>query len=294
MKTQTLCNLCPRNCNINRTNGVGFCGVKNKLKIAKVMLANFEEPSISHNNGSGAIFFSGCNLKCAFCQNYKISSENFGKEISIGRLAEIMHTLESKNADNINLITGSHYIPQIASALKKAKPKIPVVFNTGGYDSVESLKMLNGLVNIYLPDFKYGFNDLAEKYSKAPHYVETALAAIKEMVQQVGEFKLGHSGKLLRGVIVRLLILPGQTANTIKTLELLEQNFTEKQIMVSLMSQYTPMYKASEFSEINRAITKEEYNAVLKKLQKTNFAGYTQELSSATTECIPTFDLEGV
>lgn len=293
MKNLKNCNLCPRNCNINRTLKKGFCGATNKVKLAKVCLVNFEEPCISHKNGSGAIFFSGCNLKCVFCQNYKISSENFGREISINKLAKIISDLENKKADNINLITGSHYVPQIAKTLKLAKPKIPVVFNTGGYDKPETLNLLDGLVNIYIPDFKYAFNDLAEKYSNAPNYVETALSAIKEMVRQVGNFKIGHSGKLMRGVIVRILVLPNNVENAIKTLEILENNFNENQILISLMSQYVPLHNANKFPELNRSVTTEEYNTVLKKLEQTKFVGYTQELTSATTDCIPSFDLSG-
>ena len=287
------CSICPRKCKVDRYKFAGFCGEKNKIKIAKVMVANFEEPCISHKNGSGAIFFSGCNLKCVFCQNNKISSDNFGKSITIKKLAQIMLDLQNKNADNINLITPTHFIPQIAKALKLAQLKIPVVFNSGGYESTAALKLLDGLVDIYLPDFKYSNNSLALKYSKAPNYVETALNAIKEMVRQTSGLKFSHSKKLLKGVIVRHLVLPNNIENSLNALEILNNNFNENQILVSLMSQFTPLNNLKNFKELNCTLTEKEYNIVLNRLNSLPFDGFTQHLSSSGTECIPEFDLSG-
>ncbi len=287
------CNICPRECGINRKKQFGFCKTSNKIKLSKVDLVNFEEPSISFKNGSGAIFFSGCNLKCVYCQNYNISHESFGKEISIIKLAHIMKDLQNKHADNINLITGSHFIPQIAKALKKAKLKIPVIFNSGGYENVKALKMLEGLVDIYLPDFKYGIDEIALKYSNCNNYIPTCLNAIKEMQRQTKNIKFSHSGKLLRGVVIRHMVLPNNLENSLKVIEILKNNFKEDEIMISLLAQYTPLYKASEFSELNRKITQAEYNKVLKKVKECNFEGYSQELTSAGCDCIPNFDLSG-
>lgn len=287
------CNICPRKCKVNRLHKTGFCGINNKLKVAKVCLVDFEEPCISFKNGSGAIFFSGCNLKCVFCQNHKISSNGFGKEITINQLVEIIHSLEAKKADNINLITPSHFTPLIAKALKKAKPKIPVIYNSNGYESVKTLKLLKGLVDIYLPDFKYGLNEVGLKYSKALNYVEVALPAIKEMVRQTKNIKFLHSKKLMRGVIVRHLVLPNNLDNTFNVLEILKNNFKANEIIISLMGQYTPLYNAKNFNEINRRLNESEYKKALDKVKSLPFDYYSQQLSSSGKECIPTFDLTG-
>ncbi len=289
MKNLTYCLVCPRECGINRNKRAGFCGAKNKLKIAKVMLADFEEPCISLKSGSGAIFFGGCNLKCVYCQNYKISAEGFGHSVSVHKLTRIMLDLQKSGAENINLITGTHFTPLIAKALKKAKPKlkVPVIFNCGGYESVESLKMLDGLVDVYLPDFKYGLNEIGEKYSRAPNYPAIAINAIKEMVRQVGAPKLGHSGKIYKGVIVRHLVLPNNLENSLAALKLLRENFKPNDILISLMAQYTPMHNAGEPPELSSAITEKEYNTVVEALNKLEFGGFTQELSSSGTNCIP-------
>lgn len=265
--------------------------MKNKLKIAKVCLVSFEEPSISLKRGSGAIFFSGCNLKCVFCQNFQISAEGYGHNISVRRLARIMLNLQKQGAENINLITGTHFTVLIAKALKIAKPKlkIPVIYNCGGYESVNTLKQLDGLIDVYLPDFKYGIDEIGVKYSRAPNYPITALSAIKEMLRQVGKPKIGHSGKIYKGVIVRHLVLPNNLENSLTALKLLAKNFAPDEILISLMAQYTPMRNPGEPPELSRAVTDAEYNTVVAKLNALGFEGYTQGLDSAGTECIPNF-----
>lgn len=288
------CNLCPRKCNINRDEKKGFCGVGNTLKIARAGLHFWEEPIISGAEGSGTVFFSGCNLKCVYCQNYDISHEGFGKEITVERLAQIFKELEDKGANNINLVTPSHYVKQIVEALRIYKPQIPIVYNTSGYDSVEALKQLDGLVDVYLTDLKYYSNELSKKYSKAENYFEVASKAILEMVRQQPNNVYNSNGMLIKGVVVRHMVLPGLMTDSFKVLDWILENLGEETI-VSVMGQYTPYFNVEKYPEINRKLKPIEYKMVLNHFQKIGLKnGYLQSLDSASEEYIPPFNLEGV
>ena len=238
----------------------GYCQSGDKMHIARAKLHYWEEPPISGTRGSGTIFFTGCSLRCAFCQNSEISGESLhGKDFTVEEFIETIKKLETMGAHNINLVTPTHFASQIAEALRIYKPRVPVVYNCGGYESVETLRMLEGLVDIYLPDFKYADDDLAVRLSNAPHYCETALAAIHEMVRQTGENVYDENGMLQKGIIIRQLILPGHTRNSMQALERIKQHFPG--VPVSLMSQYTPMGRVlhePEFADINRRITLRE------------------------------------
>lgn len=286
------CCLCPRKCNINRDVSVGFCGVNNQIKIARAGLHFWEEPIISGESGSGTIFFSGCNLKCVYCQNYQISSEAYGKTITPNRLAEIFKELENKGANNINLVTPSHYVNGIIEALKIYKPKIPVVYNTSGYDSVETLKKLEGYVQVFLTDLKYYSSALSKKYSMAENYFSVATKAILEMVRQQPK-NVYKNGLLKKGVIIRHMVLPGCSGDSVEVLKWIKQNCPN--VIVSIMGQYTPCYKAKDYPEINKKITPLEYKRVIAMFNTLKLKnGYCQELDSATTDYIPPFDLSGV
>lgn len=242
----------------------GYCQSGDKMHIARAKLHYWEEPPISGTRGSGTIFFTGCSLRCAFCQNSEISGKSLhGKDFTVEEFIETIKKLEAMGAHNINLVTPTHFASQIAEALRIYKPRVPVVYNCGGYESVETLRMLEGLVDIYLPDFKYADDDLAVRLSNAPHYCETALAAIHEMVRQTGENVYDENGMLQKGIIIRQLILPGHTRNSMQALELIKQHFPG--VPVSLMSQYTPMgrvLREPEFADINRRITLRESRKV--------------------------------
>lgn len=287
-----LCNVCPRGCNVDRDKSVGVCGVPFAPKVAKAYLHKWEEPCISGENGSGTVFFSGCNLKCVYCQNYDISSEARGKVISVQRLAEIFKELEEKGATNINLVSPSHYVDAIISALNIYRPHIPIVYNSNGYDSLETLEKLKGYVDIFLVDFKYADSNLALKYSRALDYVEVAKANILKMRELVPNEEF--DGEIMkRGVIIRHLILPNHVDNSIKVLEWIADNV--KNPFISLMGQYVPMYKAKDFKELSRPLKPIEYKIVEKKMLELNLTqGYTQELSSAEECYTPKFDMEGV
>lgn len=290
------CNICPRNCGIDRTKSKGRCGVKwgdNSVMAAKAMLHYGEEPVISGKNGSGAVFFSGCNMGCVFCQNYSVSSEHKGREITLDRLSQIFLELQDKGANNINLVTATHFVPQIVTALEKAKPqlKIPIVFNCGGYEKTETLKMLDGLIDIYLPDIKYFDDNLAVRYSNAKGYFDTAYAALEEMLRQRGRYEI-ENGLMKKGVIVRHLILPGCYKDSMEIFRRLSP--FKEEILISLMRQYTPMGKAADYPEINRKLTTFEYNKVLDLCEELGFEGFTQEKTSATDEMTPDFDFEGL
>lgn len=292
-----ICNQCPRQCGVNRENNIGFCGVQQLPKVAKAFLHMWEEPCISGTRGSGTVFFSGCNLKCLYCQNYDISQNNFGKVISIERLQEIFIELINKGAHNINLVNPSHYTKAIKQALLSLKQQgrltVPVVYNTNGYESVDTLKSMDGLVDVYLPDIKYFYEETALNYSKARNYPEVSKKAVLEMFRQVGSPILDE-GLIKRGLIIRHLILPGHTKESIKILDWISQNLP-KSVYVSLMSQYTPYYEADKHSEINRPITRHEYEKVVNHLYKLGLdEGYVQERQSADTQYIPDFNLEGV
>lgn len=288
-----ICNLCPRKCNVNRDLKSGFCGVSNTLKVARAQLHFWEEPIISGTNGSGTIFFSGCNLKCVYCQNYNISNENFGKDITTQRLAEIFKELENAGAHNINLVTPSHYVKQIVEALNIYKPKIPVVYNTSGYDSVEELKMLEGYVDVYLTDLKYYSSELSQKYSSAKNYFEVCSLAIKEMIRQQPKNVI-ENGLIKKGVIIRHMVLPNCINDSFKVLDWIKNNLGED-VIVSVMGQYTPYFNASKFPEINRKLKPVEYKLVINHFNKLGLKnGFMQSLDSADENFIPPFNLEGV
>ena len=292
-----VCRLCPRACGVNRVKGErGFCGMGTQPVVARAALHFWEEPCISGKNGSGTVFFSGCNLRCVFCQNQEISRGKAGKEISTDRLSEIFLELQEKGAHNINLVTGVLFIPSIVISLKQAKTKglqIPVVYNCGGYESVEALRLLEGLIDIYLPDFKYWTSDVAEHYSHAKDYPDRAKEALKEMVRQVGEPVFSPDGILQKGIVVRHLLLPGQRKEAEAILDYLYKTYGDD-IYISIMNQYTPMAQSID-KNLKRKVTTYEYDKTI------NFAlnlgvknGFMQEGNTASESFIPPFDLEGV
>lgn len=287
-----ICNLCPRNCNAEREEftGKGFCKMGTVPKIALASPHYWEEPCISGKNGSGTVFFSGCTMKCVFCQNYEISSLGQGKFKTAKELAEIYRRLEESGVHNINLVTATHFIDEILKSFEIYMPRIPIVYNCGGYEKAETLKRLEGIVSVYLPDFKYGFDELGEKYSYVPRYVETAEAAIEEMVRQRGKIQFDKEGIITNGVIIRHLILPNHTKSSIKVLEIIKERFGED-VLVSLMGQYVPMGSANRFEKLNRKITKREYNKVLQVLYELGLDGFAQELKSADKKFVPKWDV---
>ena len=296
------CRLCPHMCQVDRTITKGFCGCGPRIKAARAALHMWEEPCISGKRGSGTIFFSGCTLRCCFCQNYTISSEGYGTEISENRLADIFLELEEKGAHNINLVSPTPYIPSILHALDQVKHRlsIPVVFNCGGYEQIETLDLLKGYVDIYLPDFKYFSPELSLKYSKAADYFSAASKAIPAMISQTGspvmeEDPDSHCLLMKRGVIIRHLVLPGQKEDSKKLLDWIAGNLPKDSFFISLLSQYTPFHRSKEFPEINRRITSYEYNQVLDHAIALGLdQGFMQEKSSAKEEYTPPFNLEGI
>ncbi|HHZ06684.1 MAG TPA: radical SAM protein [Clostridiales bacterium] len=286
------CTLCPRNCKANRTNttGNGYCHMGLNPKVARVAPHMWEEPCISGTKGSGAVFFSGCVMGCVFCQNYDISAKAQGTIISPKRLSEYYKELESKGVHNINLVNPTHFVDAVMESLNIYKPSIPIVYNCGGYENTETLHRLKGYVDIYLPDFKYAFDDLAIKYSSAPHYRATALKAVEEMVLQQPRAVFDNNGIMQKGVIVRHLVLPLNRKNSIAVLHTLKEGF-DQDIYVSLMAQYIPCGNAEKYKELTRKITKREYQKVLNVLLELGLKGFTQELSSAAKDYIPTFNL---
>lgn len=293
------CTLCPRMCGVNRRTGTGFCGLSSMPKVARAALHHWEEPCISGTNGSGTVFFSGCTLRCVFCQNYSLSHENYGRELSVDRLSEIFLELQEQGAHNINLVTAAQYLPSVLPALDRVRNrlKIPVVYNCGGYERVEILKELEGYIDIYLPDLKYYDSGLAEKYSGAANYFEVASNAVKEMIRQTGglAWNSENPSLLAKGVILRHMVLPGAKEDSIRLLFWMKESLPENSFLLSLMSQYTPFYHSSLYPEINRRITTYEYEKVLDtaiRLGLTN--GYMQKKSSAKEEYTPPFDLSGV
>ena len=278
------CELCPRKCKINRNNTIGRCGQGNKIKIGLSTLHYYEEPCISGKAGSGTIFFSGCNLNCIFCQNYTISSLNHGKEISIEELASKMVELQSKGANNINLVTAFSFVPHIIKAIDIARSNglnIPIIYNSSGYESIETIRLLNGYVDVYLPDMKYYFSELSKYLSNCDNYFKEASTAIKEMYKQVGNVIIDPNGLITKGVIIRHLVLPNHIYNSKKVLKWIKDTF-DNNILVSIMFQYFPTFKAVETEDINRKVNKEEYDEVIKYLESISLnSGYVQEYSEA-------------
>lgn len=291
-----ICNLCPRKCGAVRTahSGNGFCKMGELPVVARVAPHYGEEPCISGTKGSGTVFFSGCTMRCVYCQNYEISNEDGGRTTTPERLAECYKELEDKGVHNINLVTADHFAHAVVKSLEIYKPRIPIVYNCSGYTSPKTLSMLDGLVDIYLPDFKYADDFLAVKYSSAPNYVNTAVAAIHEMTFQVGLPQFDDDGIMKKGVIVRHLILPAHTKNSLEVLDIVKRRFGD-QVLLSLMCQYIPMGKVSdrEFSRINRKITRREYDKVKLEMMRLGIDGFTQELSSADESYVPEWDFEG-
>lgn len=290
------CCLCPRKCEINRYEQKGYCGANNKLKIAHYSLHMWEEPVISGDTGSGTIFFSNCNMKCMYCQNKKISLDGYGKYTSLKRLEEIMMELQDKGANNINLVTPTHYVPQIAKVLKRIKNKslnIPVVYNTSSYENVGTLMMMNNLVDIYLADLKYYDDELALKYSFCTDYFETATMAIDEMYRQVGGLQISEDGLLKKGVIVRVLILPGHIEDAKNIINYLYKTFGDS-IIISIMNQFTPVNKC-KYDNLNRKVTDDEYNEVIDFASELGIVNaFVQEGDSAEESFIPDFDKNNI
>lgn len=288
------CTLCPRRCGVDRTRGqLGFCKMPGQIHAARAGVHYWEEPVISGSFGSGAVFFSGCTLKCAFCQNYDISQENFGKPMTSAELRAAFERLLDEGVQNINLVTPTHFLPDILPALEPKLP-VPVVYNCGGYESVETLRQLEGKIDVYLPDFKYSDNALAKRLSSAPDYFETASAAILEMYRQVGKPVL-EDDEMKRGVLVRHLVLPGCVDNSLGVLDWVAEHFRSGDILFSLMSQYVPMGRVAEMPPFDRRITELEYDSVLSYMMLLGIEdGYTQDFSSAERGYTPSFDLTGL
>lgn len=287
-----ICRFCPRKCGIERKNAGGFCRSSEKFRIARASLHFWEEPCISGKNGSGAVFFSGCNLKCVYCQNYEISRDNKGMEVSRERLVEIFENLVLQGAENINLVNPTHYAPMLADVLKEWKSPVPVVYNSSGYESTQTLKKLDGLIDIYLPDFKYIRSDKAERYSSAADYPEIVKAALAEMYHQ-SEKTVFEGDMMKKGMIIRHLILPQNTNSSLRIIDYISKHF--EKAYLSLMAQYIPCTNLENYKEINRMVTQREYDkvvdyAISKGMEKL----FVQELSSADDKYIPLFDFSGL
>lgn len=292
------CSLCPRNCGVNRHKETGFCGCGDTIKAARAALHHWEEPCISGSLGSGTVFFSGCTLRCCFCQNYPISQEGFGKELSIRQLADIFLRLQEEGAHNLNLVTATQFLPSVLKALDlvKSRLSIPVVYNCGGYESEEIIRQLNGYVDVWLPDLKYYSSDLSLRYSKASDYFDISSKAIKQMICQTGAPKFDSSETImLKGVIIRHMVLPGAKEDSSRLLHWMKENLPEGMYYISLLSQYTPFYHSTNYPEINRRITSYEYSKVVDEAVSLGLVqGFMQEKSSAKEEYTPPFDLEGI
>ncbi|AYD41303.1 radical SAM protein [Clostridium fermenticellae] len=292
------CNLCPRNCGVNRINGeIGFCKSLNSVRVARVSLHYWEEPCISGENGSGTVFFSNCNLKCVFCQNYEISSNGIGKEISVKRLSEIFLEQQKRGALNINLVSPTHYVPQIIKALDIAKSKglsIPIVYNTNSYENLETIRALNGYIDIYLPDLKYFSNRYSLKYSNADNYFYYASNAIKEMFSQVGETVFNEKGIIKKGIIVRHLMMPGLLFDSKKIIDYLYKTYGDS-IYISIMNQFTPTYNTKNFPEINKKLNSKHYDALIDYCISIGIKNaFIQEEGTCSESFIPQFDLRGI
>ncbi len=291
------CELCPRKCKVNRLETKGFCGMGAVPVCAKAVLHKWEEPCISYRNGAGTVFFSGCNLHCVYCQNNSISNKFFGAEISYRRLAEIYLDLQDSGADNIELVTPTHFIPDIIKSLDlaKGKLKIPVVYNSGGYELTETIRMLDGYIDVYLPDIKYFSPDISQKYSSAPDYFEYASQAVCEMIRQTGNLQYNSDGGLLKGTVIRHLVLPNCRHDSMKIMDWIAGNTSSEQVLVSIMSQYTPFdFIPDNFPELKRKVTKMEYNSVVRHAESLGICGFTQQKSSSDEKYVPEFNLSGI
>lgn len=291
------CKLCPRECGIDRSKTIGACKATDKVKVALASIHSYEEPCISGIEGSGTVFFSNCNLRCVYCQNFEISRDGFGKEITVERLADIFIEQQSRGVNNINLVTPTMYVDSIIEAIKIAKSKgliIPIVYNSSGYEKAETIKKLEGYIDVYLPDFKYATNRLAKKYSGVNNYVESVIPAIHEMIRQAGKPIFNDKGIMTKGVIIRHMILPNNVLNTKMVLKKIKEEFKDN-TLISVMAQYFPSGDAAKYPEINRKITAEELEEVenyLEELEMDN--GYIQELGEHEEEYVPNFDLSNI
>lgn len=291
------CKLCPRECGIDRSKTIGACKATDKVKVALASIHSYEEPCISGIEGSGTVFFSNCNLRCVYCQNFEISRDGFGKEITVERLADIFIEQQSRGVNNINLVTPTMYVDSIIEAIKIAKSKgliIPIVYNSSGYEKAETIKKLEGYIDVYLPDFKYATNRLAKKYSGVNNYVESVIPAIHEMIRQAGKPIFNDKGIMTKGVIIRHMILPNNVLNTKMVLKKIKEEFKDN-TLISVMAQYFPSGDAVKYPEINRKITAEELEEVenyLEELEMDN--GYIQELGEHEEEYVPNFDLSNI
>ena len=288
------CEICPHKCRVNRLEGKkGICKSSDKIKIALYSTHNFEEPCISGENGSGTVFFSNCTMNCIYCQNYEISQLGKGKEITIEELADIFIKQQENKVENINLVTPTSYVPQIIVAIKMAKNKglkIPIVYNTNGYENIETLKLLEGYIDIYLPDLKYFYDKLGKEYSKVNNYFEIATKAIKEMYRQVGAPKLNEDGMMTKGLMIRHLILPNEVQNSKQVLKWIKENLDEN-VFVSIMAQYFPTYLAKDVDKLSRKITKEEYEEVENYVYELDLKnGYMQDLGEHEEEYVPKWE----
>jgi len=288
------CKLCPRKCAVNRQKDeTGFCGAGKNIKIARAALHNWEEPCISGTNGSGTVFFSSCNMKCIYCQNYEISSKNCGREVSEEELAQIFLSLQSQGAHNINLVTPTHYVPMVINALDEAKSgglTIPIVYNCGGYESEETISLLDGYVDIFIPDIKYFSDKYAIEYSNAPQYFETAVTAVKKMLSQVGEPLFDNNGIMKKGIIIRHLMLPGLLFDTKKVVDVIADTFGNR-VFFSLMSQYTPVSNVINHPTLSKKINPKHYETMVDYIMCKGLDNiFVQDISSASEDYIPEFD----
>lgn len=297
MNTMNNCIICPRKCGADRQKSKGLCGAGSKVIVAKACLHKWEEPCISYKNGAGTVFFSGCSLHCCFCQNNRISNELFGKEISDRQLADIFLRLQDTGADNIDLVTPTHFVPNIINALDMAKHRliIPVVYNSSGYELTDTIAMLKGYIDVYLPDLKYYSPEVSARYSSAPDYFARASAAILAMKEQTGPPLFNDEGGLVRGTVIRHMVLPTHRHDSIKIIEWIAGNFSADEILVSIMNQYTPFdFLSDEYKELHRRVTKMEYNSVANRAAELGLNGFTQQKCSASDEYVPDFDLSGI
>ena len=289
------CRLCPRRCGADRSRERGACHTGEELMVARAAPHYGEEPCISGERGSGAVFFAGCSLGCVYCQNYALSRGREGKPVTAERLAEIFARLEAEGVHNLNLVTGAHFVPQIIRALELARPGIPVVWNSSGYETAEAVRALAPYVQIFLPDMKYALSAPAARYSRAPDYPETAKAAIREMVRLTGPWEMGEDGLLRRGVLIRHLVLPGQSENTRRVIRWVDREFLPGQVLFSLMAQYTPCGPLDRFPELDRPLTAGEWDLAAAALEESGITdGYVQEPEASGREAIPAFDGTGV
>lgn len=286
-----ICNLCPRKCNAKRDENTasGFCKCNDVMKVAKIAPHYWEEPCISGEKGCGAIFFSGCTLKCVYCQNFEISHENNGYDITPETLAEKLRELEKSGVHTIEFVSAAQYVDKIIETMNLYKPDVPLIYNSSGFENVETLKKLENYIDVYLPDFKYSDDALAKKLSACENYTKTATDAMSEMLRQQPTLSFDENGIIQKGVIIRHLVLPNHTKNSIGVLNIIKENFDDK-VLLSLMGQYIPYGKASDYDDINRKITKREYNKVLDHLVSLELDGFAQELEAADKSYIPKWE----